>query len=92
LRPGSRARRRGGRDENTGDDEALNELTADAAFTGLDVPVADWRRPGSTMKVVNDIAVAHAAIVALANRCLIATTCPELYADLEDPPLLVIEN
>jgi hypothetical protein len=72
--------------------ESLAVLTTNKAFSGLDVPGADWSRLGAAMRVVNDIAAAHATLAARDNNCLIATTCPELYADLEDAPLLVIEN
>jgi hypothetical protein len=75
-----------------GDDAMLNVLIANEAFNGLELLSDDWRPVGSTMRAVNDIAAAHAAQFAIDNECLIATTCPELYADLEDPPLLVIEN
>jgi hypothetical protein len=67
-------------------------LDTNPAFSGLAVSGDEWRRLGTTMKLINDIAAAHAIVAARDNRCLIATTCPELYADLEDAPLLVVDD
>ena len=73
-------------------DGELRVLAANSAFSELEMPGSQWRRLGAMMRRANDVAVAHAALVARDNDCLIMTTCPELYAGIDNPPILVIEN
>jgi len=73
-------------------DDTVGVLAANAAFSHLDMAGDEWRRLGTVLKRANDVAVAHAALAARDNGCLIMTTCPELYAGIDDPPIFVIEG
>jgi hypothetical protein len=73
-------------------DGELGVLTTNTAFSELQMAGGEWRRLGAMMRRANDVAVAHAALVARDHGCPIMTACPELYVGIDDPPIFVIEN